>query len=55
VSPLATRILLTAAIAALKYLRRRQALLTPEQKKELDEAMRESFEQAGNMGSGVGD
>jgi hypothetical protein len=55
VSPLVTKILLTMVIEGLKYLRRRQDLLTPEQKAELEKAAKESFASAGSMGSGVGE
>jgi hypothetical protein len=54
-NPILFRLLLTVAIEGLKYLRRRQKLLTPEQRVELDKAERESFNNAGNMGSGVGE
>jgi hypothetical protein len=54
-SPLATKILLTVVIEGLKILRRRYTLLSPEQRMELDKATKDSFNNAGNMGSGVGE
>lgn len=52
-NPLVFKAILTVAIEVLKYLRRRRNLLTPEQRAALDKATKESFDNAGNMGSGA--
>ena len=48
-------ILFTIAIQVLKLLRAYYSQLTPEQLKELETAMKETFRNGGNMSSGVGE
>jgi hypothetical protein len=58
VSPSIFSILLTAVKLGLQinaYLKRQREKMSPEQRAEYDKACEESFDNAGNMGSGVGE
>jgi hypothetical protein len=58
VSPSIFSILLTAVKLGIQinaYLKRQREKMSPEQRAEYDKACKDSFDNAGNMGSGVGE